>query len=153
MATVSFQNFASAVSRGSGAPASFLACIALVLAWGAAGPLTGYSTVWLLIMNTLSSIVTLLMVFLIQNTQNREGIAIQAKLNELIRALEAAENKFIGIERLTQKELVVLEGAFDEHVEQVAEDARVEAAQVEQVAARAEAAANASSDPEPAPPA
>jgi low affinity Fe/Cu permease len=89
------------------------------------------------------------MVFLIQNTQNREGIAIQAKLNELIRALEAAENKFIGIERLTQAELVVLEGAFDEHVEQVAQDARDEAAHVEQLAARAEAAA--SSSPEPAP--
>jgi len=128
MAKVSFQGFASAVSRGSGAPASFLGCIALVLLWGVAGPLVGYSTAWLLIINTISSIVTLLMVFLIQNTQNREGIAIQAKLNELIRALEAAENKFIGIERLTQKELVVLEGSFDEHVEQVAENARTEAA-------------------------
>jgi low affinity Fe/Cu permease len=149
MARVSFQSFASAVSRGSGAPASFLGCIALVLLWGVAGPLVGYSTAWLLIINTISSIVTLLMVFLIQNTQNREGIAIQAKLNELIRALEAAENKFIGIERLTQAELVVLEGAFDEHVEQVAQDARDEAAHVEQLAARAEAAA--SSSPEPAP--
>ena len=127
MGKVSFQGFASAVSRGSGAPASFLACIALVLIWGIVGPLMGFSTAWLLIINTISSIVTLLMVFLIQNAQTREGIAIQAKLNELIRALEAAENKFIGIERLTQKELVVLEGAFDEHVEQVAEDARVEA--------------------------
>jgi low affinity Fe/Cu permease len=128
MANVSFQSFASAVSRGSGAPATFLACIVLVLVWGVAGPLMGYSTAWLLVINTISSIVTLLMVFLIQNSQTREGIAIQAKLNELIRALEAAENKFIGIERLTQKELVVLEGAFDGHVEQVAEDARAEAA-------------------------
>jgi low affinity Fe/Cu permease len=128
MAQLSFQGFASAVSRRSGAPATFLACVAMVLIWGVAGPLMGYSTAWLLIINTISSIVTLLMVFLIQNSQTREGIAIQAKLNELIRALEAAENKFIGIERLTQKELVVLEGAFDDHVEQVAEDARVQAA-------------------------
>jgi low affinity Fe/Cu permease len=142
MEKVTFQSFASAVSRGSGAPASFLACIALVLGWGVAGPLMGYSTAWLLTINTISSIVTLLMVFLIQNTQSREGIAIQAKLNELIRALEAAENKFIGIERLTQKELVDLEGAFDEHVEQAAEAARVQEARIEE--ARVEGAAKAS---------
>jgi low affinity Fe/Cu permease len=124
MSAPSFQGFASAVSRGSGAPATFLACVAMVLVWGVAGPLMGYSTAWLLIINTISSIVTLLMVFLIQNSQTREGIAIQAKLNELIRALEAAENRFIGIERLTQKELVKLEG----EVEQAAAQARSDAA-------------------------
>jgi low affinity Fe/Cu permease len=79
-----------------------------------AGPFMGYSTAWLLVINTVSSIVTLLMVFLIQNGQTRDSIAIQAKLNELIRALEQAEDRFIGIERLTQKELVKLEGEFDE---------------------------------------
>jgi low affinity Fe/Cu permease len=127
MPKVSFQSFANAVARGSGAPATFLACIGLVAAWGLCGPLMHYSTAWLLIINTISSIVTFLMVFLIQNAQTREGIAIQAKLNELIRALEAAENKFIGIERLPQRDLVELEGAFDQHVEQVAEDARLQA--------------------------
>ena len=109
MATLSFQDLASAVSRGSGKPAAFIACIALVAAWGVAGPIMGYSTGWLLAINTISSIVTLLMVFLIQNSQTREGIAIQAKLNEIIRAVEAAENRFIGIERLTQTELVQIE--------------------------------------------
>jgi low affinity Fe/Cu permease len=114
MATLSFQDFASAVSRGSGKPASFIGCIALVLGWAVVGPLMGYSTGWLLVINTVSSIVTLLMVFLIQNSQTREGIAIQAKLNEIIRAVEAAENRFIGIERLTQNELVRIESDVHE---------------------------------------
>jgi low affinity Fe/Cu permease len=123
MAKVSFQDFASTVSRGSGAPATFLACVALVVGWALAGPFMGYSTAWLLVINTVSSIVTLLMVFLIQNGQTRDSIAIQAKLNELIRALEAAEDRFIGIERLTQKELIKLEGEFDEAAEQAGEHA------------------------------
>ena len=114
MATLSFQDLASAVSRGSGKPAAFIACIALVAAWGVAGPIMGYSTGWLLVINTISSIVTLLMVFLIQNSQTREGIAIQTKLNEIIRAVEAAENRFIGIERLTQNELVRIEADVHE---------------------------------------
>jgi low affinity Fe/Cu permease len=114
MATLSFQDFASAVSRGSGKPAAFIGCIALVLGWAVVGPLMGYSTGWLLVINTVSSIVTLLMVFLIQNSQTREGIAIQAKLNEIIRAVEAAENRFIGIERLTQNELVRIESDVHE---------------------------------------
>jgi low affinity Fe/Cu permease len=114
MATLSFQDLASAVSRGSGKPAAFIGCIALVAVWGVAGPIMGYSTAWLLVINTVSSIVTLLMVFLIQNSQTREGIAIQAKLNEIIRAVEAAENRFIGIERLTQNELVQIEADVHE---------------------------------------
>ena len=117
MATLSFQDFASTVSRGSGKPAAFIGCIALVAVWGVAGPIMGYSTAWLLVINTVSSIVTLLMVFLIQNSQTREGIAIQAKLNEIIRAVEAAENRFIGIERLTQNELVQIETEFKEVAE------------------------------------
>jgi low affinity Fe/Cu permease len=116
---VSFQGFASAVSRGSGKPAAFIGCVLLVVAWAVAGPFMGYSTPWLLAINTLSSIVTLLMVFLIQNGQIREGIAIQAKLNEIIRALEAAENRFIGIEKLTQKELTEIESEFGGAVETV----------------------------------
>ena len=124
MAKLTFQDFASAVSRGSGTPLAFIGCIALVVGWGAAGPIMGYSTGWLLVINTISSIVTLLMVFLIQNSQTREGIAIQTKLNEIIRALEAAENRFIGIERLTQTELVRIEAdvheAADAETERVA---------------------------------
>ncbi len=112
-----FQQFANAISKGSGKPAAFIGCCALVLAWALSGPAMGFSTVWLLIINTLSSIVTLLMVFLIQNAQTRESIAVQAKLNEIIRSLEAAENRFIGIEKLTETELVELQSEFEEIVE------------------------------------
>jgi low affinity Fe/Cu permease len=117
MATLTFQDFASTISRGSGKPAAFIGCMALVAAWAVAGPFLSYSNGWLLAINTISSIVTLLMVFLIQNSQIREGIAIQAKLNEIIRAVEAAENRFIGIERLTQNELVQIETEFKEVAE------------------------------------
>jgi|SRR5579862_994190 low affinity Fe/Cu permease len=123
MAKLTFQDFASAISRGSGTPAAFIGCMALVIGWAVVGPVMGYSTGWLLTINTISSIVTLLMVFLIQNSQTREGIAIQAKLNEIIRAVEAAENRFIGIERLTQTELVKIEADVHE-----AADAETEAA-------------------------
>jgi low affinity Fe/Cu permease len=122
MPKLTFQDFASAVSRGSGTPAAFIGCIALVFGWAVVGPLMGYSTAWLLVINTISSVVTLLMVFLIQNSQTREGIAIQSKLNEIIRAVEAAENRFIGIERLPQHELVKIESdihqAADAEIEQ-----------------------------------
>jgi low affinity Fe/Cu permease len=121
MHKLSFQAFATMISRGSGAPASFLACVALVIAWGVAGPMMGYSTIWLLIINTISSIVTLLMVFLIQNSQSREGIAVQAKLNELIRALEDAENRFIGIERLSHEELIEIETEFKDNAHETGE--------------------------------
>jgi low affinity Fe/Cu permease len=133
MATLSFQDFASTVSRGSGKPAAFIGCIALVAVWGVAGPIMGYSTAWLLVINTVSSIVTLLMVFLIQNSQTREGIAIQAKLNEIIRAVEAAENRFIGIERLTQNELVQIEA--DVHEAADADAARTSDKQADEDAA------------------
>ena len=119
MPKVSFQAFASAISRGSGTPAVFIASCGLVVAWALSGPATGYSTPWLLTINTISSIVTFLMVFLIQNGQIREGIAIQAKLNEIIRALEAAENRFIGIERLNQAELAKIESEFAEVAEEI----------------------------------
>lgn len=108
-----FQKVANSVSRASGSPLAFMSCCLLICVWALAGPMMGYSTTWLLIINTVSSIVTLLMVFLIQNAQTRESIAIQAKLNEIIRAVEAAENRFIGIEKLTEKELVEIQEEFD----------------------------------------
>ena len=99
-----FTEMASAVARASGRPAGFLVSLAVVLGWAATGPLFHYSDTWQLVINTGTTIVTFLMVFLIQNTQNRDGSAIQAKLDELIRT-SAAHNAFIGIERLTGEEL------------------------------------------------
>ncbi len=99
-----FGDLAAWVARAAGRPVTFAACVLVVAAWAVTGPLFGFSDTWQLFINTGTTIVTFLMVFLIQNTQNRDGAAIQAKLDELIRA-SAAQNVFIGIERLTQEEL------------------------------------------------
>jgi low affinity Fe/Cu permease len=103
-ASKTFTNLASAVAQASGRPLTFAICVAVVLVWAISGPLFHFSNTWQLIVNTGTTIVTFLMVFLIQNTQNRDGAAIQAKLDELIRA-SAAQNSYIGIEHLTEEEL------------------------------------------------
>jgi low affinity Fe/Cu permease len=99
-----FGKAASSVAHAAGVPATFLTCCAIVILWAVTGPLFGFSDTWQLIINTGTTIVTFLMVFLIQNTQNRDGAAIQAKLDELIRSSES-ENSFIGIEHLTEEEV------------------------------------------------
>src|SRR3712207_947991 len=95
-----FSDFSAWVAHATGKPVTFILCVGVVVVWA----LFGFSDTWQLLINTGTTIVTFLMVFLIQNTQNRDGAAIQAKLDELIRA-SAAQNVFIGIERLTQEEL------------------------------------------------
>jgi low affinity Fe/Cu permease len=102
-----FADFASRVAHAAGRPLTFTICLALIVLWAAAGPLFGFSDSWQLVVNTGTTIITFLMVFLIQNTQNRDGAAIQAKLDELIRA-SAAQNVYIGIEHLTEEELAEL---------------------------------------------
>lgn len=99
-----FTDTSNAVARAAGAPLTFIICCLVVIAWAASGPLFAFSDTWQLVINTGTTIVTFLMVFLIQNTQNRDGAAIQAKLDELIRA-SASRNDFIGIEHLTQAEV------------------------------------------------
>jgi low affinity Fe/Cu permease len=99
-----FTHFASTVSKACGKPITFAIAVLIVVAWAMSGPVFGYSDTWQLVINTGTTIVTFLMVFLIQNTQNRDGAAIQTKLDELIRA-SAAQNRYIGIERLTDEEL------------------------------------------------
>jgi low affinity Fe/Cu permease len=99
-----FTEFAAAVARAAGKPVTFALSVAIIAVWAACGPLYGYSDTWQLVINTGTTVVTFLMVFLIQNTQNRDGAAIQTKLDELIRA-SAARNLFIGIEHLTEEEV------------------------------------------------
>jgi low affinity Fe/Cu permease len=99
-----FTDVATHVAHASGRPFTFVAAILIILVWAITGPMFGYSDTWQLIINTGTTIVTFLMVFLIQNTQNRDGAAIQVKLDELIRT-SAAQNLYIGIERLTEEEL------------------------------------------------
>jgi low affinity Fe/Cu permease len=99
-----FTQIAETVSHATGHAVAFIICCIIVLIWAATGPVFGFSDTWQLIINTGTTIVTFLMVFLIQNTQNRDGAAIQAKLDELI-LVTSAENSFIGIEHLTEEEV------------------------------------------------
>jgi low affinity Fe/Cu permease len=99
-----FTHTSNYVSQAAGAPITFLVCCGIVILWAVSGPLFAFSDTWQLVINTGTTIITFLMVFLIQNTQNRDGAAIQAKLDELIRA-SGAQNAFIGIEHLTQEEV------------------------------------------------
>jgi low affinity Fe/Cu permease len=100
-----FTKFANKVAEYTGSPFAFFACVVFVLAWAITGPMFGFSDTWQLVINTSTTIITFLMVFLIQNTQNRDNGALHAKLDELIRAMVDADNEFIGIEHLTDQEL------------------------------------------------
>jgi len=100
-----FVRFATATARIAGKPWTFIACLAIVAGWAASGPIFKFSETWQLVINTGTTIVTFLMVFLIQNTQNRDGAAIHAKLDELVFAVKQADDRFIGIEHLTELEL------------------------------------------------
>ena len=102
-----FASFANATARVTGSPYAFIACVLAVVVWAATGPIFKFSETWQLVINTGTTIITFLMVFLIQNTQNRDGAALQTKLDELIRASDA-EDEFMGIEKLTDKELDAL---------------------------------------------
>lgn len=99
-----FGTIASAVAHATGRPVVFILCCAAIVIWAVSGPIFGFSDTWQLIINTGTTIITFLMVFLIQNTQNRDGAAIQAKLDELIR-VGHAKNSFIGIEHLPENEV------------------------------------------------
>jgi low affinity Fe/Cu permease len=115
-----FADFANATARIAGSPAAFLICVVAVVLWAVSGPFFGFSENWQLVINTGTTIVTFLMVFLIQNTQNRAGTALQTKLDELIRS-SAAEDEFMGIEELTDKELEELHAKCQADAEKTAE--------------------------------
>lgn len=100
-----FTNIAGKVALVAGQPAALICAVVIIVAWGASGFLFGYSDTWQLVANTATSLTTFLMVFLIQNSQNRDAAAIQAKLDELIRASKRARNQFIGIERMTGEDI------------------------------------------------
>jgi low affinity Fe/Cu permease len=99
-----FSSIASLIAHQSGRPITFLLAVMIILCWAVTGPIFHYSDTWQLIINTGTTVVTFLMVFIIQNTQNRDGAALQTKLDELIRS-SRAHNQFIGIEHLTDEEI------------------------------------------------
>ena len=99
-----FSTFANVVADWSGKPVTFVVAFFLVLAWAVTGPIFNYSETWQLVINTSTTIVTFLMVFVLQNSQNGDGKALQAKLDELILSSKAS-NKFVGAEKLSEDEL------------------------------------------------
>jgi len=107
-----FRKFASHVSRWAGSPWAFILALLVLIAWVISGPLFKFSDTWQLAINTGTTIVTFLMVFLIQNTQNREAKAINLKLDELIRAVKEARNNMVDLENATDEELEALEHQF-----------------------------------------
>jgi low affinity Fe/Cu permease len=111
-----FTHIATRIANASGQPITFIIAFALIVVWAVTGPLFHYSDTWQLIVNTATTVVTFLMVFLIQNSQNRDASAMQAKLDELIRAVETAREQFIGIEHLTDLEICEIRDALEEEV-------------------------------------
>ncbi|HEX4508259.1 MAG TPA: low affinity iron permease family protein [Alphaproteobacteria bacterium] len=100
-----FSKFSNRVAHATGKPITFAIAFLVILVWAVTGPIFNYSDTWQLIINTGTTIVTFLMVFLIQNTQNRDGAALQAKLDELIRATQDARDAYMGIEKLDEPEV------------------------------------------------
>ena len=100
-----FNKIATWIATASGQPLTFIAACMIIVVWAVTGPLFKFSDTWQLVVNTGTTIITFLMVFLIQNSQNRDGAAMQAKLDELLRAVEKAREKFIGIEHLTDQQI------------------------------------------------
>ena len=116
-----FTKFATAIARWTGRPLVFVACMMLVVLWAVSGPIFGFSDTWQLVINTSTTIITFLMVFLIQNTQNRDNNALHAKLDELIR-VSRGHNSFIGIENLADKELEAILHKLDEQSTRLRQD-------------------------------
>lgn len=103
-----FEKISGKITRVSGSPVAVLAALFVIIIWALLGPVFGYSDTWQLVINTSTTIITFIMVFVIQQSQNKDTTAIQLKLNELIAANEKASNRLVNIEDLTEEELMVL---------------------------------------------
>jgi len=107
-----FRSFAQRVSELVGSPAAFVSGVTITILWASTGPLFHYSDAWQLVINTGTTIITFLMVFLIQNTQNRDSKAVHLKLDELIRAVSSARNRLMDLEHCSDEELASIEAEF-----------------------------------------
>ena len=129
--------FASWATEWTGSTTAFLCAVAIVLTWLVTGPLFHYSDTWQLVINTGTTIVTFLMVFLIQRAQNKDTLAVQLKLNELVAAIEGASNRLISVEDLSEEELKVLRIHYERLAELSKHDRRVtESHSIEEAEAR-----------------
>ena len=116
-----FTRFAKTTARVTGRPATFMVAVAVIVVWALTGPLFGFSDTWQLVINTGTTIITFLMVFLIQNTQNRDTEALQVKLDELIRATKEADDCLLDLEELDDKELDEIRKSYEELAEKARE--------------------------------
>lgn len=113
----SFARFATWASHASGHPSAFIMAALVILVWGITGPLFKFSDTWQLVINTGTTIITFLMVFIIQNTQNRDSAAMQLKLDEIIRCMEKANNALLNMEELDEKDLEEIRASYVELAE------------------------------------
>jgi low affinity Fe/Cu permease len=111
-----FTAIAARIATSTGQPQAFILALGIIVLWGVTGPFFGFSDTWQLVVNTATTIVTFLMVFLIQNSQNRDAAAMQAKLDEMLRALDRAREQFIGIEHLTDRQIEDIRAALEREV-------------------------------------
>ncbi|MDE1915160.1 MAG: low affinity iron permease family protein [Sphingomonadales bacterium] len=109
-----FSRFAERVSAWTGRPAVFVLASLVVVVWGLSGPLFHYSDTWQLVINTGTTIITFLMVFVIQNSQNRDTMAIHSKLNELLRSIAEANNQLVGVEHKSDKEIEAIRDSIEQ---------------------------------------
>ena len=110
-----FTRIAAWIATAAGQPLTFLAACLIIVVWAITGPIFHFSDTWQLVVNTGTTIITFLMVFLIQNSQNRDAAAMQAKLDELLRAVDKAREKFIGIEHLTDHQIELIRTALERY--------------------------------------
>ena len=120
--------FASAVTRWSGSTPAFITALSIVIVWALTGPIFHYSDTWQLVINTGTTVVTFLMVFLIQRSQNKEAHAMQLKLNEIVAAIEGASNRLIDVESLSEDELEALLRRYRHLVDRARHEASLTAA-------------------------
>lgn len=107
--TSAFERFASQVSKAAGSTTAFISAFTIVIAWAVCGPFFDYSETWQLVINTGTTIITFLMVFLIQKAQNKDSLAIQLKLNELVASNEYSSNSLVDIESMTEEEMIIVQ--------------------------------------------
>ena len=119
-----FDRFSKAIAYVAGHSVAFAAAVALIGLWLVCGPLFGFSDTWQLVINTATTIVTFLMVFVIQNTQNRDGAAMQIKLDELVRAVKGAHNGLLDLEELSDAEIEAFRNKYLQLAEEAREDIR-----------------------------